>query len=331
MRKENGQGKGLKKKSSLRWARRVELIFYISIIGLPLLNYLLFQFFSSYIYTFIFVTQRYDPNTAKFVFQPDLLYNFRMFFDTFVNTPGFKAAVLNGLLLYALSWLLTPLGFFVSYYIYKKLPLAKAYRILLMLPGTIAGMVWVLLYKYLADRALPVAFNWDYGPLSNVNTYLVTLIVYQNWVGFGGGMLLYVGLMSGVSDSVIDAGRIDGLRHVGEFWHIILPAIYPVWSVFVITGVIGVFTGSPGTLEFFGYNADQSVYTIGYLMFTKVMRASGEDMAQYGFNAAGSLMFSLLVIPLTLTVKWALERFGPGEDTYVTRRARRAAAKERAA
>lgn len=303
-----------KPKKNMRRARRAETAFYVSIVALPFFNYVLLNFIPGYFYIFVFATQKYQYEAAKYVFQRDIFYNFRWFLDEFFNTPGFAKGIANSFLLYGIGWLTMPISLFVSYYITKKMPGAKVFKVILMMPGMISGMVWVLLYKYFVERAMPLMFGWPMGLLSNVSTQLAALIAYGLWLGLAGNMLLYTGILSGVSDAQTDAGKVDGLGVVGEFWHISMPTLYPVWMVGVIGGIAGFFSSSPGTFEFFGFYADKSLYTIGYLMFTRVM-SSGSGVANYGFNAAGSILFSLVVMPITLTGKWALERYGPSEET----------------
>ena len=125
-------------------------------------------------------------------------------------------------------------------------------------------------------------------------------------------MLLYSGIMSGIDDALFDAGKIDGMGTFREIWHICLPALYPVWSVGVIGGFVGIFSGSPSTFEFFGKTAGSNVSTVGYLMFTRVMY--GESQNDLAFNAAGATIFMLVLLGPTLILKWALEHYGPSED-----------------
>ena len=299
----------LKKKKHIDWK---EKCFYVSVVALPFLNFIFLVFIQRYVYTILFSFQTYDLDSASFVFQKDIFYNYRVFLSEFLREPGWIAAIKNSLMLYGLSWLFTPLGFIVPYYIFKKFPGSKFYKFMLVFPSMISSMVWVLIYKLLVDRMLPFALGWPMGLLSNIDTQMFALIVYGQWLGVGGSMLLFTGIMSGIDNSLFDAGKIDGMGMGREIWHICLPALYPVWSVGVIGGFVGIFNGSPSTFEFFGENADSNVTTVGYLMFTRVMY--GESQNDLAFNAAGATMFMLVLLPPTLILKWALEHYGPSED-----------------
>ena len=300
----------IKKRSS---ARKKEMWFYIAIVGVPFFLYLLLQVFPGYLYIFIFSIQKYDQTTGKYIFQSDVFYNFRCFFDELLKTTTWSQAAKNSLIQYGLGWLMMPLSLFVSFFIARKMPGSNFFKAILMMPGMLSGMIWVLLYKNFMDRALVELFDLPYGPLSNIDQQFGALLVYSLWLGVAGNMLLYTGVLSGTSPELIEAGRSDGLGTLGEFWHIALPQLYPVWIVGVIGGIAGFFNSSPSTFEFYGLHANANTHTIGYLMFCKVMGNS--DTSGYAFNAAGSIIFSLVVMPVTLFGKWALERYGPSEDS----------------
>ena len=203
-----------------------------------------------------------------------------------------------------------PLPLFASYYIFRKFPGRKYFQLMLMLPGIIAGMVWVLVYKYFMDLVLPGMMGWSVGMLTNAETKLLALVIYSLWFVLGSGLLIYTGTMSSVSTSVLEAGRLDGMNRVSEFWHILLPAIYPIFVINTVSGLIGFFTNSASVFEFYGLSAPSSTRTIGYIMFISVKGLYPD----YGFNAAGSILFSLVVAPLALLVKWLMEKFGPSEN-----------------
>lgn len=294
-------------------ARIKETWFYLALVGFPFFVYVLLQVIPGYFYIFIFAVQKYNPNIGGYEFTSDIFYNFREFFTEMFRTTAWAIAVKNSLIQYVFGWLMTPISLFVSFYIARKMPGSRIFKFILMMPGMMSGMIWVLLYKNFTDRALVELLGLQYGPLSNINQQFAALLIYSLWIGAAGNMLLYTGVLSGSAPELLEAGRSDGLSTLGEFWHIALPQLYPVWIVSVIGGFAGFFNSSPGTFEFYGLSASHNTYTIGYLMFSKVMGSN--DTSTYTFNAAGSIVFSLIVMPITLFGKWALERYGPSEDT----------------
>ena len=92
-----------------------------------------------------------------------------------------------------------------------------------------------------------------------------------------------------------------------------LPSIFPTISTFLITGVAGIFINQAGLFDFYGDGAQPISYTIGYYLFVKVVGGSG-GTAEYPYAAAAGLAMTFVAAPLTLLVKYLLEKYGPSED-----------------
>lgn len=285
-------------------ARRKDFLFVMSILFLPLINFVLFNL-GNY------------ANMLRLAFTPTseiegagIFSNFVAFFDSFIHNSNLLTALRNSLIFYGLGWAVRPLALFTSYYIFKKFPGRKYFQLMLMLPGMIASMVWVVSFKYMVDLVLPDLMGWDMGLLTNGDTKFLALIIYAVWFSLGGGLLIYTGMMSSVSTSVLEAGRLDGMNKLQEFWHILMPAIYPVFVINTVAGLIGFFSATGNAFEFFGLSAPSSTYTIGYVMLISVKGVNPD----YGFNAAGSIIFSLIVAPIALLVKHLMEKYGPSDS-----------------
>lgn len=294
--------KALRQKKIPDQARRKDMIFCVVILFLPIVNFIIFNLGQYY-------------NMFRLAFTPTVegsgvFGNFEKVIQKFLNEENFGIATKNSLIYYGLGWVTMLPALFTSYYIYSRYPGSKYFQTMLMLPSMVAGMVWVLVYKYFMDLVLPDLMGWKVGLLTNADTKFLSLIIYSLWFSLGGGLLIYSGMMGSVSEDIREAGRLDGMNRVREFFQLMLPAIYPVWVINVVTGVVGFFSSSGSAFEFFGLDAPTSTTTIGYIMFQSVMGGSSD----YGFNSAGSLMFSVIVAPLALLLKRFLEKIGPSED-----------------
>ncbi len=290
--------------------RKSQLIFYICVVTLPILNFFVLNFFKNYIYTIILSFQKYDNATATYVFQSELFSNYKTFIQSFFS-PDFLHAAGNSLIIYALTWITMPVSFFVSIYLVKDNIMVKYYRVVLLLPSIVASMVWALLYKYIVDRAIPRTFDTGIGLLSNINTRFWGIWLYTQWLNLAGGFLMVVGIFSGVSPEIIDAGKIDGLGLIGELLHVYFPSYYPIWIVSIYSGVLSIFMGQFG-YEFYEESLDSSCHTIGYKMFVMAVHMKvPDDMC---INAAGSVVFTLFSFPVIMGLKTLLERIGPSED-----------------
>ena len=51
-----------------------------------------------------------------------------------------------------------------------------------------------------------------------------------------------------------------------------------------------------------------------YIFFVKVLKSEAASYAQYPYASAAGLLFTVVATPLTLLIKWLLEKFGPRED-----------------
>lgn len=285
-------------------ARTKDIIFCCVILFIPVVNFFLFNL-GNYV------------NMLRLAFKPTseiegvgIFSNFVNFINQFFGDPNMLTAIKNSCIFYGLHWAVLPFALLTSYYIFRKFPGRKYFQLMLMLPGMIASMVWILVYKYFMDLVLPDLMGWRVGLLTNGETKFLSLIIYSLWFSLGGGLLIYTGMMGSVSNSVLEAGRLDGMNKVREFWHILLPAIYPVFVINTVSGLVGFFTNSGNTFEFFGLSAPSETYTIGYIMFQSVKGANPD----LGFNSAGSMLFSLVVAPIALIVKHLMEKFGPRDD-----------------
>jgi ABC-type sugar transport system permease subunit len=124
---------------------------------------------------------------------------------------------------------------------------------------------------------------------------------------------MYSNAMSGTSQEVVESAHLDGAVGIREFIYITIPAIYPTLSTFLITGVAGIFTNQGGLFSFYGQSADVAIRTYGYEMYIRTLQA-GDNMTQYSLLSAMGMWMTLVAVPTTLIVRWALEKFGPSED-----------------
>ena len=123
---------------------------------------------------------------------------------------------------------------------------------------------------------------------------------------------MYSNGMSGISQEMVESAHLDGATGLTEFWKITLPMIYPTLSTFLITGIAGLFTNQIALYSFYGGGAPENLQTYGYYLYMRTKNATSDS--EYTLLAAMGLLLTVVVVPLTLGVKWALEKFGPKED-----------------
>ena len=130
---------------------------------------------------------------------------------------------------------------------------------------------------------------------------------------------MYSNKMAGISEEIIESAHLDGATGLKEFWYIVLPLTYSTISVFLITGIAGICVNQYGAYEMFKGSAQANESSIGYWFFVqvagrfaKMTDPNGSATLPY-YSAIGVLM-TLFTVPVALTIRWALEKFGPSED-----------------
>jgi ABC-type sugar transport system permease subunit len=211
-----------------------------------------------------------------------------------------------------------PLGLLFAYYIFKKLAGWSAFRVVLFLPSILSGVVVGLIYRYLfAGLKLVIGVNLM-DPVDG-NLFLV-LMFYNVWISFGTNVLMYSNKMSSISDEIIESAHLDGAVGIKEFWYIVLPLTYSTLSVFLITGVASMFVHQYGVIEMFNWAADDSIKSIGFWFFAQANQykkmLSLNDISAAGLPtlAAMGIIMTIITVPIALTVRWALEKYGPSEE-----------------
>lgn len=303
------------KKVMSRETKRI--IFYISVVAIPIIQFCIFYIgvnFNSILLAF----KDFDVYTGKYSWVG--FENFQDVFHELASVDYFKTALKNSLINYAFSLLIGfSLGLLFSYYIYKNMMLHDLFKVILFLPSVISSLVMVLMFKYFVENAIPYVVQQIthqeivFGLLGNPKTTFGTILFYCIWSSFGGAVLMYTGSMSGINPSVVEAAQIDGITPIKEFIFITLPSIYPTLTVFTVVGVAGIFTNQMNLYSFYGPDAEYKLYTFGYYLYKRI---SGESLTldSHPFLSAFGLVMTLVAVPLTMIVKFCLEKFGPSVD-----------------
>ena len=297
--------------------RKKDLIFYVVMLALPMLQFAIFYLgvnFNSILMAF----QKFDDSAKEFVFLDfsNIFKNFKDVFHSLKTETVFPYAFKNSLISYFVSLIAgTGLALIFSFYIYKKFPLHGLVKVVLFTPSIISGMVLVSVFVEFVNVVIPGIAQRTTGTdiigfITNPPTEKTfgTILFYCIWIGFGGSILLYVGAMNNIDESISEACKLDGANLFQEMIHIVLPLIYPTFVTFMVVGVGGILTNQLALYAFFGPGADESIQTFGYYLF-KTTKAAGES--DYPFLATMGILMTLVAAPLTFFVKWLLEKLGP--------------------
>lgn len=297
-----------------KWWKDKNFLFYCLLMAFPLVQFLVFYIgvnFNSILMAF----QRIDiqKDTVEWT-----VSNIQNAFQMMTGSPELLSVLSVSVISYViLTGIGIPLGLFFSYYIYKKLPLSGAFRVILFLPSIMSAIVMATIFQFFVERAIPTAMIQFFdvemmGLMENPETRFACILFYNILMGFGANVLMYTNSMSGISQEVVEASQLDGASTLQEFLHVTLPMIYPTIAMFIFTGIAGIFTNQLNLFSFYGAAAPGGISTYGYYFYTKTQGA--KSIAEYPLLSAMGLFMSAVAVPLTLLVKWLLEKFGPNED-----------------
>ena len=305
----------------INYRKRKRLLFFAALVAFPII-----QFSICYIYvnfnSFVLAFQHYEYAKEGLGFDVTWVGfdNFKesvsilaertfMFKNSFLN---FFWTVLVGLTL-ALTF---------SYYIYKKYPLSDLFRLVLFMPKILSGVVFCLLFKYLANDVyvyfMKTVMHVEEvtGLLDGMDTKLGAVLFFNVWIGFGVNVLMFTGSMSGIDESVVESAHLDGVNTVQEFIYITFPLIWPTFVSFFTISVAGFFTDQMGLHTLFG-TAANDLSTFGYYLY--VNTAAGElikdgSTPPFTVLSAMGLMMTAIMLPLVLGLRKGLRKYGPSTD-----------------
>lgn len=175
--------------------------------------------------------------------------------------------------------------------------------------------------------------------LTKEGTSFFMIVFYDIWISFGTNILLYSGAMSGIDESVIESAQLDGANLIQEFIHISLPLIFPTITSLLIVTMTTIFTATGSQLSLYGEYPPDEVRTIGFSIYVMTQKvgssgiAAGPDTkspawvtatsgahagetANVSINdlAAFGLILSCFIIPIVLTFRKLMKKYGPSVD-----------------
>jgi len=308
----------VKRKSSLKGRKRKKIIFYSLMMAWPVAQFAVF-YLGVNVNSILLAFKEYRYAIDGATVTGYIWSGFKNFTDSWLTLtgPDLRMAYKISLLAFAVSvFVAMPVCLFCAYFVYKKQVGHGFFKVALFVPSVIPSLVMTMIFLYFVEDAIPgfsrqVLQREMKGLLWNLDTSLGTLLFYSVWGGFGTTMLMYLGAMNSIDDSVIESANLDGARGIKEFWYIVLPLIYPTFVTFFVVNVAGLFANQLSLHAFYGRNADYSVYTFGYYLFRETAHGRPGD---YPLLAATGLIMTVFIVPVTLLARYLLEKFGPKCD-----------------
>lgn len=296
---------------------KADLGFYLAVVALPLTQFLVFYLIVNF-NSIVFAFEKVDITGKHLSWTTD---NFVNAWKLMTNRSGeLQYALGNSLTMYFFNLVGgVGLGLLFSYYISKKMPASGFFRVLLFMPSIISALVMSRAFLIFVDDAIPEL--WQkltdkkmQGLMANDATKFGTLIFYNVLVGFGTSVLMYSNAMSAIPSEITEAGRIDGVHGIKEFWFISLPMVFSTLKTFLVAGIATIFTNQMNLFSFYSsLGSGPKMTTYGYYIYVKSASGLGTYNG-YPLLSAMGLILTAVAVPLTLGIKALLEKYGPREE-----------------
>ena len=196
-----------------------------------------------------------------------------------------------------------PLSLLFSYFLQKKMPLANVFRAIFFLPNIIPIIALTFAFKmgyhdtygYLTEMFKTLGIDAHSYPTAQIIVY-----VYCIWAGLGYNIILFSGAIGRIPKELFESAELDHAGYFKEFFHIVIPCIWPTIVTLVIMGMTHVLTLylHPYLLTFY---ANDSTYSIALAIFES-SKPGTAPVKMHQVTAYG-LFWSLIWAPLILLVR----------------------------
>ncbi len=279
--------------------------FILSFIILPTVTFLIFYVYVN-LNSFAMAFQHTAVDGTKSFTFDNIAEVFRRLFppdeemgEAFLNT--FKTFGVNMIMFFV--------GVFVSYFLYKKIFLYKAFRIIFYLPSIISAVVMCAVYKNLVGSFdvglfLQKLYNLSYVPdvFSDVKFANAAVLINMIWLTFPGNLIIWGGTFARVPESVLESAKLDGVNWVQEAFKIIIPIVWPTFALMFILSIAGIF-GASGQV-FLLTMGQAGTQTIANWMYLQVYGVSINNSSNaFNYMSALGMVLTVVSCAVSLTLR----------------------------
>ena len=292
--------KKVKKKKPME-KKLVLFILFCTIV--PVLHFLIF-----YVYTnFSAFTMAFTDKNGTFSFD-----NFTRFFKEFsLPTSTIRIAFRNTFLTFGIGLLTFPFKVLVSYFIYKKVPGHKVFRILFFIPTIVFSVAVSMVFTRLVSvdgviaQWIGEALNLGYTPdlLGDSRFANITVLANLLWLSFPGDLIIWGGTFARIPEEVLESAKIDGASWWTEFTKITVPLVWPTVALQMVLTFSGLFSASGNVFLLTGGEYD--TMTLNAWMYLELYNSSGNQYTSnvYNYLSAVGLMLTVVAVTISLLVR----------------------------
>lgn len=236
------------------------------------------------------------------------------YIQVFTQDPVFWGAVRNTILWTVMSVIFPPaIGFALALALNQNIPVRGSLRALFYMPVIIAPI------------AVATMWRWMYDPFFGLFNAVLTLIGLQSlipdWLGdrdvalysmflayvwqtVGFSLVLFLAGLQGVSQTLIEASRVDGASRFQAFRHVTLPALGPSITIVLILSIINSLKAFDIVYGMTQGGPAQSTQMLALWAFTQAMQ-----LGDFGRGAAISVVLLVITVAIVIPyLRWSQRR-----------------------
>ena len=230
------------------------------------------------------------------------LENYRFIFSNEIFRKAFRNTVVFTLVKIVLE---VTISLALAVLLDEHIPFRKYLRICYFAPVIVPVVASSIIFMWLYDPQLgPInqLLAFLHLPTSNFiyseDSALMSIIVFAVWRGIGYDIIIFISGLQGISESLVEAARVDGAGSRDIFFRIRLPLLRPVIAFVVMMGLIGCFQAFTEVDIMTGGGPDNST-----LLMVNYIYGQAFGNAKLGRGAAASVVLFMVIFILTLIQK----------------------------
>lgn len=201
------------------------------------------------------------------------------------------------------AFVLPSVGYFIAYFLYRRIKFAKFWLIMIHLPGIISAVVISSMMKNAVSPLGPISYimnSLGLGYLPNLfadpKTATPAMMAIVFFTSLQVNVLLMIGTFKRLPESLMDAAKIDGATETQQLFLIVTPLVSSTLVTLVILSFTGIFAASGPILYYTQGGAD--TMTLSYWIFAQTYNGG-----LLNYPAAVGIFFSAIGIPLVLITR----------------------------
>ncbi|MBY3465609.1 sugar ABC transporter permease [Rhizobium laguerreae] len=228
----------------------------------------------------------------------------------FTKDPVFWVAFRNTVIWTVMSLIFPPMvGLLLALSLNQKIFGRNGLRAIFYLPVIIAPIAVATMWKWMYDPFFGLFSQlltswgmqgWINDWLGNRDIALYSVFVAYLWQTVGFSMVLFLAGLQNVSQTLVEAARIDGAGRWAVFKHVTLPALRPTITIVLVLSVISSLKAFDIVYGLTGGGPAQSTQMLALWAFTQAMQ-----IFDFGRGAAISVVLLLITMAVVIPyLKW---------------------------